>query len=213
MTLVGYWPLNESSGTTAYDNSGNENHGIVKDGGDSTIPGATGILGQKAYSFDGNNDYIDYGNVLSLPDTGFAISAWVNINSFDTHNAIFFKNDSWQFVAHQDNRLWLGTFGTGHTTSTSIPKGVWVHLAVSYPQSGKVYGWINGVRNSMGTSDNNVGSTSNSLYAGYRSYGEDYFDGKISELRIYNRTLTSSEVQYLRTVGERGLHTTSKKTS
>jgi len=40
-----------------------------------------------------------------------------------------------------------------------------------------------------------------------------YFSGKIAQARIYNRPLTHSEVQYLYSVGQRGYHTTSKKSS
>ena len=50
--LVGWWPLNEYSGSTAYDLSGNDNHGSLNSG---VTQGVAGKGGLTSYSFDGSD--------------------------------------------------------------------------------------------------------------------------------------------------------------
>ena len=62
--LVGYWSFDEGSGGTAYDYSGNNNHG--------TIYGATwttGISGGALY-FVEENDYVSISPLLTTESTG-----------------------------------------------------------------------------------------------------------------------------------------------
>ena len=64
MTLIGYWPLNENSGK-AYDRSGNGNHGSLNG---AVTQGETGLLGNTAYDFDGNDDYIQFKTPCAFPN-------------------------------------------------------------------------------------------------------------------------------------------------
>ena len=65
--LVGYWAMEENTGTQAGDSSGNNKNG--------TISGATWTDGKRgrALSFDGTNNYVDAGNVYNGVKT---ISFW-----------------------------------------------------------------------------------------------------------------------------------------
>ena len=61
-SLVAHWPLNELSGTTAYDISGNGNHGAIT----GTTLGQPGIGdGLYSQSFDGSTSYIDISAIAS----------------------------------------------------------------------------------------------------------------------------------------------------
>jgi hypothetical protein len=62
--LIGWWMLDEVSGTTAHDSSGNGNDGTFM--GDPKW--VAGILGG-ALSFDGTQDYVDCGSDSSLHPT------------------------------------------------------------------------------------------------------------------------------------------------
>ena len=70
--LIAWWPLDETSGTTAIDMVG---------GNDGTyVNSPTPVMGNVAYalSFDGINDYVDLGNDSSLDIPGsVTILAWV----------------------------------------------------------------------------------------------------------------------------------------
>lgn len=72
--LVGYWPLNEASGTTATD---------VKAGRNGTTtgatPGATGIVtntGSTAYSWDANSEIVSMGENAAFKTADFSIELW-----------------------------------------------------------------------------------------------------------------------------------------
>ena len=60
--LTGLWELNEGYGTTAYDSSGNNNHGTLLNGPTWT----TDAMDDFALSFDGAGDMIDCGNGASI---------------------------------------------------------------------------------------------------------------------------------------------------
>jgi hypothetical protein len=149
MVLVGYWPLNESSkdpdAPTAKDHSGNENHGTINDGGDSTVPGAQGIIGQNAYTFDGSNDYVRVSNksIFDTPRITVVLWFWVDSGSLD------FSGPVRSMIARDDNheeRAWkIGVTDEGiyHAElnadtrnviepSKAVETGVWTQVALSY---------------------------------------------------------------------------------
>src|SRR3989338_9287108 len=59
--LVGYWSMNEGTGSYAGDASGNKNTGTLT-GGPTWVDGKRG----KALSFDGSNDYVSVADANSL---------------------------------------------------------------------------------------------------------------------------------------------------
>src|SRR3990167_9085959 len=61
--LVGYWSMNEGTGTVAGDASGNNNRGILTNG-PTWVDGKRG----KALNFDGVGDYVNAGSAASLDD-------------------------------------------------------------------------------------------------------------------------------------------------
>lgn len=72
--LMGYWPLNESGGTTATDLTGNKNGTIT-----GATPGATGIVtntGDTCFSFDGSGDIVTIGADADFNNAAFCIEMW-----------------------------------------------------------------------------------------------------------------------------------------
>ncbi|WP_414838204.1 LamG domain-containing protein [Candidatus Nanosalina sp. VS9-1] len=221
MTLVGYWPLNENSGTTAYDHSGNENHGTVN--GDVS-PGSPGILNGYSYSFDGSGDYVNASDRSYLRPQRFTVTAWFKTSGITGWSAIYGKeywnnNEGWV--------IYMGAQGNGYihfngpqfstlSTSQQYDDGNWHHLTVTYDNStAKIY--IDGSQKTEGNRSFN--NSTISLNIGSRhsndgtTSGNDSWNGQLTEARIYNRPLTEREIQYLYNVGKRGLQTTSKKSS
>ena len=220
MTLIGYWPLNEASGSKAYDHSGNENHGTVN----GATQGTTGLLGDTAYSFDGSEDYVEMEDKAYLRPSSFSVSAWFKTSGISGWSAIFGKeywnnNEGWT--------VYMGAEGNGYikfkgpqfsalTTSEEYDDSNWHHVTVVYNGStARIF--IDGSKKSEGS--RNFNHSDISLTVGSRhsndgtTRGHDSWNGKLSETRIYDRPLTKSEIQYIYSVGSRGLQTTSKKTS
>jgi hypothetical protein len=86
--LVGYWKLDEGSGTIASDSSGNGHDGTIE--GDPQW--VAGMYGQ-ALDFDGTDDYVDIGlgagDYFSTLNSGLTVAAWINRASSSTHDVIF----------------------------------------------------------------------------------------------------------------------------
>jgi len=67
------------------------------DANNGTITGATtGITGQidDAYSFDGTNDYIDFGDNEDFEQATGSISVWINSDDVTTHSSHNFQKDN-----------------------------------------------------------------------------------------------------------------------
>lgn len=222
MTLIGYWPLTESNGSTAYDYSGNENHASITDGGDSTVPGGTGILGQSAYSFDGSNDSVEYLNDIITGPTDFSISLWVYPTATNGREIFRSHSGDWQDISirygtNDQNKIFVmfadnsTDSKTSTTSSSSISTNEWSHIAVSFNQDNdKVILYINGVEEGALTEawDSNV-----NMYLGQDHNNNRHFSGKMMDVRIYNRVLSRSEIQYLYNVSNRGSIVTETKKS
>src|SRR3989344_5196869 len=74
--LVGYWSMNENTGTIAGDASGNNNRGILTNG-PTWVDGKRG----KALNFDGVDDYVNAGSAGNFERTNsFTVSLWIKRN-------------------------------------------------------------------------------------------------------------------------------------
>ena len=86
--LVGYWRLDEGSGTIAYDSSGNGNDGTII-GDPQWVAGKNG----QALDFDGTEDYIDVGlgagDYFATLNSGLSVAAWINRASTGTYDIAF----------------------------------------------------------------------------------------------------------------------------
>jgi concanavalin A-like lectin/glucanase superfamily protein len=114
--LVGCWKFDESSGTTAYDSSGNGNDGTLVLA-DSAISSAwvSGKYGS-ALSFDGVDDYVALTEQPPITN-GFTFSAWVKKNGDSPSTQEIFNN----------HRFFLRTMPEGENSDN--PFEAFVNLA------------------------------------------------------------------------------------
>ncbi|MFB6158853.1 MAG: LamG domain-containing protein, partial [Candidatus Nanohalobium sp.] len=208
-SLVAYYPLQEDSGSTAYDFSGNNNDGTING---STV-NQTGLLGTSAYSFDGTGDYID---IPSSPDVvtqlPMSLSAWVNIDTLPSNKGnderILSKwpggntgyllqaeqnYDHFRFVIHDGSNI-HEVNGSG---LNAINTGEWYHIVGVAYSDGNMRLYVNGDMIDENTNTFSIGSTTstNLVIGRYSSSSSSKsWDGKIADVRVYNRSLSASEV-------------------
>jgi hypothetical protein len=77
---------------------------------------------------------------------------------------------------------------------TSLVAGSWTHLAATYDGTWQRL-YINGVEVAQQMQTGLIASSSGDLSIGGDSVWKQYFQGRIDEVRIYNRALSASEIQ------------------
>ena len=203
--LVGWWKLDETSGLTAADSSGNGNDGnLVNMVGDEWTTGH--ING--ALEFAGSNDDgVDCGNDSIFDITNeITLSAWVKTNDCGNsdHNPYIVKGDYSYGLKHTDtNELEFYIKGDGdtwylpHYAVDGSFNGTWHHLAGTYDGS-QVKLYVDGVLEDTEDFVGSIETDTTHLYIGEeieRTYR--YYDGVIDDVRIYNRALSAHEVAQL----------------
>ena len=205
--MVGHWALDDGDGNTAVDTG--------TGGNACTLSGdANWVLNDPnrgiCLDLDGNGDYAktaDSTTALNFAPNSFSISAWINPRTV---------TGSWRTIAEYDRYdvssgtnwfgIWLSSTGKFHfrvgldtkDSLQTLSADKWSLVTATYEAStGEMKLYINGQYDSSGThNSSNFSSGSNSkLTIGTRGTEDDeYFDGKIDDVRIYNVTLDAEAI-------------------
>lgn len=199
--LVGAWHFDEGSGGTAYDSSGNNNHG--------TIYGATWTDGRygKALKFDGTNDYVRFsGDVFDFSKYDeFTVLVWAMRTGSGSGGVIGYcpggsvkRSPGMWFYPSEKDFHW--GFGDGSNWLNTIVYGVldaneWFLLGMRWKYSeGKLEGIVNGeVVGYVNTGTSRP--YPNTVY--YVGRVDTYHKGLIDQVLIFNRALSDEEIQDL----------------
>lgn len=192
--LVAAYSFNEGAGTAIADASGSSNSGTVS-GASWTGQGVYG----SALSFDGSNDLVTVSDAGSLDlTTGMTLEAWVYPTALSGWRTVILKetsgNLSYALYAHDDApqpAAYIG--GTSVSGSGALPLNTWTHLATTY-DGGTFRLYVNGVQAGSGSAGTISPSNAALRIGGNNVWGE-WFQGRLDEIRIYNRALTSGEIQ------------------
>ena len=208
--LAAAYAFDETSGTTAADATSNAIVGTLTNGPTWTI----GKYGN-AVNLDGINDYVNLGSPALLQMTGsMTVSGWVNAASFPVDDAaVVSKRSSGELGFQLDVTKDTGqrTIGFKLTNSsggqmfrfgaTTLQTNTWYHIAGVYDaatQSLHVY--LNGVLDDgalQGTvTATQQNSTTTNVAVGRRAGSTGFeFAGRIDDVRLYSRALTTAEIQ------------------
>jgi hypothetical protein len=159
-------------------------------------------------SFDGSDDYVNCGSDASLDDlTEFTWAAWVYQSGFtNSYPAVLTKTQKQMYVGTTSQNGFIGISVSAATTAATrysgtgvFPANTWTHLAVTYSDSGdrKIYLYINGVLFTGGSQTAAQGALTSDAAANLNIGGAaaaNSFLGMIDEVRIYNRTLSTTEI-------------------
>ncbi len=196
--LVAWYPFNGN----ANDASGNGNNGSNNG---ATLSTDRFGNSNSAYSFDGINDYIQVNHSSSLtPNNQISISTWINSQSTSGARHILFKGAPnpppylGYYVRLFDGlvSIWFGQSAQPIQTNVSIAASQWSHIVVTF--DGTIYKvYLNGVLGQSGSASYNFSNTSDLAVGKHGTQNAGYFHGTIDDIRIYNRTLSETEVQQL----------------
>ena len=178
--------------------------------------GATWGTGRNAgaVSLDGVNDFVELGNPTLLQLTGsMTVSAWVNSAVFPSDDAAIVSKRANSKVGWQlDTTVDRGprTIGFKLTNSsggdmfrygaTALLANTWYHVTGVYnAASSQLHVYLNGQLDDgtlLGTVTSTQRNSSVNVNIGRRpGSSSNNFNGRLDDVRIYNRALTQTEIQ------------------
>ncbi len=213
--LVGHWKLDETSGTTAFDASGNNNHATLYNM-DPASDWVTGTI-DGALDFDGSNDYVQVPHSTELNGSSeLTYAACVYPRNWSGVRQVLAKS----VHGGGSGRAQMGFFsasgrlyGRAETSGgrmnvfVALPTlNTWSHIALVFDSvSLKLY--VNGIEGGAITSSTRtLNQTTDALNFSKRvGTAQYFFDGLIDDIRVYDRALSADEVAAL--VGGDGSYT------
>ena len=192
--LVAYFDV---PNTRSYPGSGTSVIGLIGGIGATLVNGVGFTSTNNGYfSFDGSNDYLDFGNSSQIQLTNGTICAWCRTSSpGGSFRGIVAK----QFAVglfYTDSILTLYDWSVPRTNSTGVnlADGIWKHVSVTF-RSGVSSGTIvylngSGILTTTYTISNNLSN----LFVGSEQNANQNANCNISQVQVYNRALSASEI-------------------
>ena len=197
--LVAAYGFEETSGTTAADASGAGNNGTIGGGAVRTAAGKIG----RAIDFDGVNDLVSVPDANSLDlTTGMTLEAWVQPDTLSSWREVILKERpgdlTYSLYANtSSNRPQSDVATTGGDKSAGLAPqltaGAWTHLAATY-DGANLRLYKNGVLQTTTAAPGALLTSANPLRIGGNTIWGEYLDGRIDEVRVYNRALSAAEI-------------------
>ena len=189
--MVGYWGADDF---TPRDGSGHGLDGIVN----NTVVFRKGRYGY-AFSTDRSSGWIKIPQTgtmdFDVPDN-YALVLWVYVPQFpykygcvaaqtsDTahwYNLYITSDNRWRYSVPGSNLYVPGTISLG-----------WNLLVLTQEGGNLRRIYVNGIEKANAAAASADGN--GNIYLGYSDYGQEYFDGYLDDVTLYNRNLTSNEI-------------------
>jgi hypothetical protein len=203
--LIAYYPLDEVSGTTANDRSGNARHGTFQNG--VALNTRTFVDGTPAVAFDGSNDYVEIfssslasafngnqGSLMiwiqpdSLTDGSFRRALTIEVSS--TYRLGVLKPTT-------NNRIDALRL-PGVYLSTGNPSTNWRQVTITWDTSSNVTRiYWEGSLAEVFDAQAWIGTIANARIGSLGSSVSNVWDGSIAHVAIWNQVLTAGQVASL----------------
>lgn len=210
--LVLYLKFDENEGTLAKDSSSYGNDGtlyngsVICSGGDCpTWKSGVDCKSGSCLEFDGINDFVDCGDKFDFYTTGTTYSFWIRpvnlsvdhymMSKYNVVNgATFFFGLTNAYLGNIDLAFETNTATVGETLTLTV--GTWYHVVATVDTSANNYRmkmYLNGVERGMPVTTTKPDTLGYNFVIGQIN-NEDFFNGTIDEVKIYNRALSPDEI-------------------
>ncbi|MCV9389328.1 LamG-like jellyroll fold domain-containing protein [Reichenbachiella ulvae] len=199
--LVAYYPF---TGGSLVDESLNGNDVALGDGSSTGLNPSLAVdryeNNSGAYSFDGVDDYLSINNGSGINISGnMSVVLWVNPNEIGSNGRITWDSGSeyGDFIIWSDGRLAYNyKEGTNNSTvfsSSALSAGKWSLIA--FTRTGdQISFFINGYLDATQTAHSPTTVSNLTSIGGSESGVANTFNGVVDDIRIYGRSLTTSEI-------------------
>jgi hypothetical protein len=209
--LVGWWRLDEGSGTTVYDSSGRGHTGTFV----NSPTWVTGKVGGGALSFDGVSSFVRIPSSVDFDfhtNGEFSVSAWVYPSSTGArvsavsrsmnnlwHCCTIEQSNATKFETEYVTRTVTGTPSSrGDGSNLGYGPNSWHHVVGVKTTDGVVHVYVDGVKGADSAPITNPDPDLSGLditIGSRRSITPDsIWNGYIDDVRVYNRALSSSDI-------------------
>ena len=194
--------------TSLYDNIDTNNDGRVdgtadvdRDGildafdSNNAVKGSPRNLNKKLLlDFDGRNDYAENTPVLGGLSNA-SLMAWIDLNSGFSAEGVVVGQDKFQIKVNSDRRLEVVANATSITSTEVLNTAQWYHVAAVYG-NGALKLFLNGKLLGTQSVSGAIMADATNLTLGKNPAGTNkYFRGKMDEVRVFNVSLTDTQVQ------------------
>lgn len=177
---------------------------------------ATGVESEWCVSCDGVNDWINGGNGWNtriVSAASLSVCGWVYISSGSTIGLVSLTQST--ALGNGDFRLYAEKSGSSYRIGATVHNGAaaqaatsyldiangWHHVAMTWESGSSIKIYVDGTlsASSSAAAGSFTGRTGSVLQLGKLYYNFDafYLGGRIDDVRIYNRALSSTEVTAL----------------
>lgn len=183
--------FNESSGSLAYDASGNDNNGIIS----GTTVGSSRFLRGRSFAVQG--DIIRIPDAVSLRPSQFTIEAWINpfqMSLLDRGTIVGKKNGSTTLsfrlqAVGASGRVVFAAGSDSVVSSSTLLDNRWYHIAGTF-DGAMLRLYINGERDADPVAGSPIGYSSRGVFIGQDSSDANIWLGMIDEVRLSDAALT-----------------------
>ncbi|NTU46678.1 DUF2341 domain-containing protein [Candidatus Roizmanbacteria bacterium] len=216
--LVGWWKMDEGTGTSTTDSTGKGNTGTFNCSGTSCVNPSWTTSGKygNALSFIPTSNTSSYltsniVNVSSIQNSTITLSTWINPDNIDH------SNDKWiarnGMGTDENYGIFLGSPSSGNykilfsgysgtwvsssTTNYVVPSNTWSHIVVVLTQGKSISFYLNGNLIQTNTISFITVPATTAFHIGAGAGSSQAYNGYLDDFRIYNRALTTSEIQTL----------------
>ena len=195
--LVMYWPLDEGSGSTAVDVTGNGNDGTIE-GTANWVAGMNNL----ALDLDGSSTYIAVSDEIVRGT--WSLAMWIRPRDIPYTGGYYavWHGDGWgggvmHLHLRENTSLLNADFNTGPdvTSTTALQEDEWYHAVVTVTDDGTGGStmYINGVLEDE-TAGGSGGDYLGPGMFGNWSGGARFYHGLMDDIRVYDHVLSETEV-------------------
>jgi len=203
--LAGWWPMEEGSGTTIIDASGEGNNGNLF----GAPTWSTGVIGS-ALDLDGTNDYALVPDAAKLDITDeITLAAWVKPemqgtqylvkkaqSGIDGYELSLSTSGSGKAFARLNRATSSNTYRVDALTDYPKDGNTWQHLAMTY-DGAMIRFYVDGVKEDSVAATISIGTNALPLGIGAQSDGDNKFQGMMDDVQVHCRALSEAEIQNL----------------
>ncbi len=198
--LLGHWTLDDGvadPGTTIAADSVGDHHGTLVNG----PVWADSILDYGgALSFDGTDDHVEIPHsddlTFSVSDS-YTVATWVNVRSLPGAWAAVVNKSrdlgSWYGIWIDGSNQWCAGTEPENTSGSAVTLGPHHVAIVQDNGAGTRILYLDGQVDATGSAQNATGA--GDLWFGGAKSVNEYFDGVVDDVRIYNRALSAEDIE------------------